>query len=138
MTLIHYEHPEVVPIIDKKVTIFIPEYELEVVASVRQTKGKGTADADDIVELNHYHRDMIAMLLKNPGKIWDKYRSIITKMKIVKHIENPNYHFIENNWNRPCSELLRKGILRHHNGHKTKYFTDFAKANRALETGKFE
>jgi len=77
------------------------------------------------------------MLLKHPGKVWDKYYSIIQKMKIVKHLDNPQFHFIENNWNRPCSELLRKNILKHHNNYRTRYYTDFELASKALEAGKF-
>lgn len=136
--LVRYVHPQKIPIVDGRVVIEIPEYELAVEAEVVQVKGRGTTDADRLTELNHYHRDIIGMLLQNPKRVWDKYRGIIQKMRIVKHLEDPSYAFIENNWQRPCSELLRKGILRHYDGKRTKYYTDFEVAKRALETGRFE
>jgi len=138
MNYIH-NHQPIVPIIDGKVTIEIPRLELTVVAEVRQVKGMGTADADKLKVLNHYHVDLLTMLTDphNVGRTWTVI-TLLHKMQIIFHHRDPNYEFKSNNWKRPISEFVRKKILLHPIHQLTRYYTDFPLAEKTLKEKKFQ
>ena len=136
---VEYEHPDTVIIDGGKISFFIPQYSLRITAKVKQSKGSGVADADYLSECNHYHIDLLNMFLSsqdNVHKVWTA-NEILAKMRIIKHLQNPKYEFKENNWRRPISEFLRKGILIHPQGQTHRYLLDVEKSKSALEIGKF-
>jgi len=138
--IVRYEHPGVVPIIDGKINFLIHEFNLDIIVYVRQIKGFGTADADNLTDLNHYHIDLLNMFLSsldNINKVWT-VNAILKKMEIIMHIEDSRYEFKQNNWRRPISEFLRRGILTHPEGAKHRYILDVEKAKKALTNGKFD
>lgn len=138
MNVIH-NHPTVVPIIDGKVRIEIPQYELTVVAEVKQVKGLGTADADRLKNINHFHIDLLKMFTDpaNVGRTWTA-NSLLRKMQIIKHHEDPTQEFKQANWRRPISEFVRKKILLHPLHQPTRYYTDLPLAEKTLNERKFQ
>ena len=134
-----YEHDGVALIIDGKVRIEIPEYELTVIAEVKQVKGLGTADADKLKELNHFHIELLAMFTDtaNVGRTWSA-NSILRKMQIIMHGRDPTQEFKQANWRRPISEFVRKKILLHPPHQPTRYYTDFPLAEKTLNDKKFQ
>ena len=138
-TTVDYEHPEVVPIMDGKISFFIPEFNLRITTKVKQVKGSGVADADGLKDLNHYHLDLLNMFLssqENANREWTA-NHILKKMEVIKHVENSRYDFKQNNWRRPISELLRRGILTHPLNLRHRYKLVMEKATLALANEKF-
>jgi len=136
---VDYEHPETVIINGGKISFFIPEYNLRITTKVKQVKGFGVADADDLILLNHYHLDLLNMFLsslENINRNWTA-NHILKKMEVIKHVQDSRYEFKENNWRRPISEFVRKGILTHPQKMKHRYKLDVVLARNALTNGKF-
>jgi len=130
-----------VSIIDGYATIDLPQFSLRIIQRVKQTKGRGTADADQLKELNHYHKDIMPVLIAkyNENRVWT-VNDLLNAVKFhLSQIDTEKYSkFNPNHWRRPVSELLRKGILFHYKDSKRQYQVDFNKARKALETGVFE
>lgn len=138
--IVDYEHPETVIIHDGKISFYIPDYGLRITTKVKGTKGSGVADADDLTELNHYHIDLLNMFLsslENINRNWTA-NHILKKMEIIKHMQDARYEFKDNNWRRPISEFLRKGVLTHPQKMKHRYKLDIVLARNALTNGRFD
>jgi len=137
---VDYEHLDVVPIIDGKISFFIPEYNLNITVPVRQIKGKGTADADKLTEVTHWHKYLIEALLDTPKRPYWTANDILKRLEIKWHFDHRIDHkeFKQNNWRRPISELLRKKIFTTTPDRPIRYHFQYDKAKRTLETGKFD
>lgn len=137
----YYEHPEIVEIDNRKISFLIPFANLHVTVKVKQKKGLGTADADDLTDLNHYHMDLLSALLlpHQFDRVWTANDILYcTKFWLQTQAPIKYRNFKENNWRRPISEFLRKGILVLVDGEYQKYRLDVDKAKRAKETEKFD
>ncbi len=142
--VVYYVHPHTVIIKDGEISFLIPKFDFHVTVKVKGTKGKGVYDAKFLrgKAINHYHKDLLDMFLQPTEDLTKKWKSeeILSKMKIVKHLEDHMFKFNENNWRRPISEFVSEhiGILEHPPGNDQLYVLNVEKATKALETGKFD
>ncbi len=145
MTLVDYKHPSTIPIVDGHISFFIPDYDLQITAKVKQVKGRGTADADELTILSEQHKMIIEAMIKRGihRQHWEA-NDILRACKFDLMQRDPNREFKENNWRRPISELLRRGILIKTGlntlagGRVPNYELDIAKGEKAVWSGKFE
>ncbi len=142
--VVYHIHEEIIFIEDGEVRFLIPEYSLHITAKVKQIKGRGVHDAKRLrgKPINHYHKDLLEMFLDPSEPVLKEWKSedILNKMRIIKHLEDNTYKFIENNWRRPISELvsIHLRILIHPKGNDQLYQLNVEKASLALRSGKFE
>lgn len=136
---VHIELPDTILIVDGKISIFLPTFNLRITGKVRQVKGRGTADADDLIYLNHYHIDLLTSLLRNPSREAMTANDILARVKfwLSQNSTHKFQNFKENNWRRPISELFRRRILTKDQSKPPRYALDSLRAKRALENGKF-
>jgi len=133
--LVEIKNDDPALIVDGYVTIFLREYDLKIMQKVKQLKGRGTADADRLYDLNDYHKTMISVLFMST---WDNWTSEQIRALCRARIQSENKIFKENNWMRPVSELLRKKVLDIVPGiSPPKYSLDREYAKKCLESGKF-
>jgi len=140
--IVYYEHPEIVQIHDGRIKFLAIPFSLHLTVQVRQTKGEGTADADKLTHLSHYHFDLLTVLLspKNQDRIWTA-KEILFATKFWLKEQGRDFeasNFDNDWWKRPISELLRKNILFHPTAEITNYQLNIDKANLAKETGIFD
>jgi len=137
---VDYEHPEVVLIKDGKISFFIRDFNLRVTVKVKQIKGLGTADADDLIEINHWHKFLLESMLGTT--VYSEYtvNDILKSLEIRWHFlhQDDPKEFKDNNWRRPISEILRKGILTPVQGKTYRYHFHSDKAKKALTNGRFD
>lgn len=133
-SLIEYKVPYDVLIIDGQIRIEIPEYQLTITAKVKQVKGRGTADADKLTILNHYHIDLLELLSTTKEDYQFTVNQILSWMQEYQR-QKGVLDFNPNHWRRPISELFRKQILLKSEGKN--YTIDKLKAAQALETRRF-
>ncbi len=127
-------------IIDGYVTINLPTFGVSVRQKVKQVKGRGVADADQLKNLNHYHVEILYTLLKMEPQNSFTGLEIREWVKLKRDIAKDKHKFIDNNWMRPISELFRKGILVKAGKRRWAplYTLHTEKARRALVKGEFE
>jgi len=102
---------------------------------VKQVKGKGVADADDLVKVNGYHEQIMEVLMNDNWRSWEseQIRQLVRQKR-----QTQGLGFKENNWMRPISELRRKGILIPVKDTKPpRYEIDKEKAKECMETKVF-
>lgn len=97
-----------IPIIDGRIQFYDRTTGAYFDLSVKQVKGRGVADADQLERLQDKHRKVIELL---QGMNWERY----TAEQILKIVEN-NYNsnglaFKMNPYKRTISELFRRKIL---------------------------
>jgi len=142
--VVYHIHDETVLIEDGEIRFLIPKFSLHITVKVKQIKGRGVHDAKRLrgKPINHYHKDLLEMFLLPSLPILKEWKSedILNKMRIIKHLEDHAYKFIENNWRRPISELVSEHlrILIHPKGNDRLYQLNVEKATVALRSGKFE
>ena len=131
-----------VPIIDGKVSFIDETTGAKFELYVTQIKGKGTADADDLVNLSDQHKFILKTLLQRFG-----YQQYWTTDEILGKIyfdlrqqtdDGSHLNFKPNNWRRPISELYRrKVLLQPTRSSPPRYTLDLARAEECLNSGKF-
>jgi len=140
--IVYYKHDKVVLSEDGEINFLIPKFNLHVSAEVKQVKGKGVHDAKRLrgKPINHYHKDLLEMFLHSSEPVLKEWKSedILNKMRIIKHLEDNAFKFIENNWRRPISEFLYLKLLVHPKGNDQLYQLNVEKATETLRSGKFE
>jgi hypothetical protein len=120
-------------------TIYLHDYDMKISFRTKQIKGVGVGDADQLKTTNWYHAIMLQVLLKDVHRAWEKYDEIIFACKMFMKSNGDLAKFVHNNWLRPPSELLAKGILvAYGSGSSRRYHVVKALAQKALETGYFE
>jgi len=129
-----------IPIIDGRINFYDENTGARFELHVTQVKGHGTADADHLTKLAHNHKIIIQTILNNMesnNNLWSIDESL-TSIKFMLSPEEQR-NFKPNNWRRPISELLRKGIIDvRSNGSPPFYSLNIPKGRKALETGEFE
>ena len=107
-----------------------------ILKNVRQVKGHGVADADQLTKLNGYHQDILQLLLESD---WESMEALQIRQLVKQRRESQGLRFKEANWIRPISELFRKQILVLLPESKPpRYVLDKGMARRALETKEFD
>ena len=127
-------------IIDGYVTINLPTFGVSIRQKVKQVKGRGVADADQLKDLNHYHVEILSILLDMNRTTPFTGLEVREWVKLKRDIAGDKHKFIDNNWMRPISELFRKGILVKAGKRKWAplYSLNENKARSALLKGEFE
>ncbi len=127
-------------IIDGYVTINLPTFGVSVRQKVKQLKGRGVADADQLKILNHYHVEILSILLDMNRTTSFTGLEVREWVKLKRDIARDKHKFIDNNWMRPISELFRKGILISDGKRRRAplYSLNENKARSALLKGEFE
>jgi len=127
-------------IVDGYVTINLPTFGVSVKQKVKQLKGRGVADADNLKILNHYHEEILSILLDMNRTTPFTGLEVREWVKLKRDIAGDKHKFIDNNWMRPISELFRKGILISDGKrkHAPLYSLNENKARSALFKGEFE
>ena len=127
-------------IIDGYVTINLPTFGVSVRQKVKQLKGRGVADADQLKILNHYHVEILSILLDMNRTTSFTGLEVREWVKLKRDIAGDKHKFIDNNWMRPISELFRKGILISDGKRRRAplYSLNENKARSALLKGEFE
>ena len=126
---------EPVYIVNGYVTIVVNGTQIK--QRVKQTKGLGVADADQLKKLNPFHKEMLQVLLYHPKKTNE---STEIRHLIEQDFKRQGKTFRDANWIRTVSELFRKGILDNDgkNGNSILYRLNEPKARIALSTGLFD
>lgn len=124
------------PIIDGYVTYENHDLGLKLVLRVKQIKGRGTADADQLSLLNHYHIDLLNLCASIPENSQFTANQLLSWMEAKQKKAGIIDEFKDANWRRPISELYRKGILLKGTGRH--YKINKEKAKVCLERGTFQ
>jgi len=128
-----------IPIIDGRISFYDENTGARFELMVTQVKGHGTADADHLKKLSDHHKLIVTTMINNSEfhNLWSTDEILLSvKFKLPTQEQRI---FKPNNWRRPISELLRKGIIYQVGSNSPPFYSlNYPIARKALETGNFE
>lgn len=135
----HLKPEETFPIVDGVVYYENHEIGFSLTLKVKQVKDRGVADADGLISLNEkYHKPLASFLLKltdtgecTVDQIITWYHAYLLKQGFVGQ-------FRYNNWKRPISEFMRRGLLSMRKVGKQRFYSINREViTKCLDTGLF-
>lgn len=124
-----------VPIIDGHITFFDRKLDCFFQIRVRQTKGRGAYYADQILEPNEDHKEIMKMLkMLNQDQEYTT-QQFIDQLRLYRSVHEDKRQVKYKPFGARISELLRKNvIILEKNG---KYHINFSYIDKVLKAGKF-
>ena len=134
----HWSNPLLIQ--DGHVTLEDHDIGVKYVIPVKQVKGLGTADADSLIDINDYHKQILQTLITTDENSTFTANQILQWVEVWRARNHIAGEFKQANWRRPISEFVRKGILYKVSLDKgpPRYSLDHTRAKHCLETRRFE